>query len=135
MTTNVDKIGAGKNRDGNPVMVAESFRGPLPPASMFKEYNDVIPGAGTDILNEFKAQGKHRRWAEKSIIVGKLYFGPLLAAAVILFGFFMGYLLIRDGKSIEGFGIIITPLVAVGGLFVWNYRMTKADDPVKKKGK
>lgn len=122
MSTSVKKYGQGEDKKGNKVSVAEMYSGPLPHPQMFKEYNDVIPGAGDVILNEFKAQGKHRRFSEKAVVIGKLYFGPLIALSIIVVALILGYLLIKDDKNIQGFGMIILPLAALGGLFVWNNR-------------
>lgn len=122
MSTNVEKYGQGEDKDGNKVSIAEMYSGPLPHPEMFKEYNKVIPGAGDVILNEFKAQGKHRRFSEKAVVIGKLYFGPFIALSIIVAVLILGYFLIKEDKNVQGFGMIILPLATLGGLFVWNRR-------------
>jgi len=42
------------------VLQAASFSGPLPPPPMFREYEDVLPGAGDRILSMAERQAAHR---------------------------------------------------------------------------
>ena len=53
MTTNVEKYGKGENGK-NKISLASVYSGPLPPPEMLEAYNKIVPGAGNDILEEFK---------------------------------------------------------------------------------
>ncbi len=50
------------------VLRAASFSGPLPPSPMFREYEDVLPGAGDRILSMAERQAAHRQEWEKSAL-------------------------------------------------------------------
>jgi len=119
MTTNVEKYGEERNNK-NKVSVRSIYSGPLPPPGMLKAYNDVVPGSGNDILNEFKKQGKHRRFVEKLIVFGKLFFIPVVPLLIILVAFYIGYLLIKSDKQTEGFIALLGPLGVLAGLFIWG---------------
>ena len=51
------------------VLKAASFSGPLPPSPMFREYEDVLPGAGDRILSMAERQAAHRQEWEKSALL------------------------------------------------------------------
>ena len=50
------------------VLRAASFSGPLPPSAMFREYEDVLPGAGDRILSMAERQAAHRQEWEKTAL-------------------------------------------------------------------
>jgi len=100
------------------IAVASSYRGPLPPPEMLKAYNECLPGSGEAILKEFTKQGGHRRFVEKAIVLGKLYFSPSLGLVVILVAFFIGFQLISEGKDIQGFVVLLSPLAGLAAVFV-----------------
>lgn len=108
-------------RDGKRQIVnGSSYQGPLPPPEMLQAYSDCLPGSGETILEQFKKQGNHRRRIELTIVLGQLYFGPLLAVIVVLAAFLCGYSLLSNDKQIEGLVVIFGPLAAIGGIFIWN---------------
>ncbi|MCY4342191.1 MAG: DUF2335 domain-containing protein [Gammaproteobacteria bacterium] len=51
------------------MLKAASFSGPLPPSPMFREYEDVLPGAGDRILSMAERQAAHRQEWEKSALL------------------------------------------------------------------
>lgn len=50
------------------VLQAASFSGPLPPSPMFREYEDVLPGAADRILGMAEKQAEHRQDWEKNAL-------------------------------------------------------------------
>lgn len=117
-------IVTGKTENGE--VVAAQFRsGPLPTAHEMQEYNDVVPGLANVITDEFKKQGSHRRWMEKSMVMGQLYLGPILAFSVIVAALFTGYKLLMNDKAGAGLLVSLAPLATLGGLFVWNKNREK----------
>ena len=47
------------------VVIAQEFGGPLPPPSILREYDDVIPGMGEKLVQGFHDEMAHRRELEK----------------------------------------------------------------------
>ena len=47
---------------------ASAFRGPIPPPSLFAEYEAVMPGAAKRILANWESQTKHRQRMETIVI-------------------------------------------------------------------
>lgn len=43
----------------------QSFTGPMPPPDYLRQYNEIVPGAAKDILDEFRANGAHQREMER----------------------------------------------------------------------
>lgn len=64
-----------------PLRAAEirRFQGPLPPAEVLKEYEDIVPGSASRIISDFCLEGEHRRARERR---GQTY--ALIALALIL---------------------------------------------------
>ena len=50
------------------VLQAASFSGPLPPSPMFREYEDVLAGAGDRIIGMAETQATHRQEWEKTAL-------------------------------------------------------------------
>ena len=46
-----------KQLQGTPVAIAQSYSGPLPPASQFQKYEEVFPGAAKKIIDNFDKTG------------------------------------------------------------------------------
>lgn len=66
--------------------VMSEFSGPLPPPSIMKGYEDIVPGSADRILSMAENQAKHRQSMEKKIIDIESR-DSLLG---ILFAFFLG---------------------------------------------
>lgn len=43
----------------------EAWDGPIPPPGILREINEVVPGAAKQIVDQFIAEGEHRREMEK----------------------------------------------------------------------
>jgi len=48
--------------------IEKRFSGPLPPPEILKQYDQIVPGSAKIIIEDFKAQGAHRRALETKII-------------------------------------------------------------------
>jgi len=66
------------------------YGGPIPPASMLREYNEVLPGAAERIFKMAELQSEHRIFLEKTVIVGDskradkgLWIGAAIAFVVL----------------------------------------------------
>lgn len=82
------------------------FRGPLPPADILRDYEEIDPGSANRIIADFTHEGKHRRARETR---GQIY---ALAALILILGASVscGYL----GETWLGCAIAVTGLT---GLF------------------
>lgn len=97
-------------------VVAEYTSGPLPPPSMLRGYEDVLPGAADRIFTLMEQQSTHRQELESTVLDqnsrsrdrGQI-FAFVLCALVIGGGFGAIYL----GQSLVGMAAII---IAVGGV-------------------
>lgn len=97
-------------------VVAEYTNGPLPPPSMLKGYEEVLPGAADRIFTLMEQQSAHRQKLERTALDrgsrsrdrGQIL-AFVLCALVIVGGFVAIYL----GQSLAGMAAII---IAVGGV-------------------
>lgn len=113
-----------------------SFKGPIPPAFMLKEYEEVLPGSAERILSMAERQSAHRQEIEKTVIKSKsiseiagVIFAGLIASAVIAGGLFLIY----SGLSVEGFISILAALGSLVGVFVYGTRSERAEREAKRK--
>ena len=95
------------------VLRAASFRGPLPPSEMFREYEDVVPGSGDRIIKIAENQQAHRIQWEETALVGESrsvargqWFGFIVALACIGSAVYLG---VNDQVVVPGI------LVGIGG--------------------
>ena len=97
-------------------VVAEHTSGPLPPPSMLRSYQEVLPGAADRIFTLMEQQSAHRQELERMALDrgsrsrdrGQV-FAFVLCALVIVGGFGAIYM----GQSVAGMAAII---IAVGGV-------------------
>jgi uncharacterized membrane protein len=114
--------GNGKN------IVATSFQGPLPPPSLLRDYDDVVPGLAAKIVEWTTSQTAHRQkmeeraigideklstWYIAEIMIG-LLLGFLIAVSVILAVIYLA----MNGKEIAagalgtiGFGSMVAAFI------------------------
>lgn len=65
-------VTAATNKAVRVAIKGEMFSGPLPKPEHLKQYGAILPSAPQDILNEFKANGKHVRECEKLALKGAI---------------------------------------------------------------
>lgn len=99
----------------------EIYTGALPSASQIKEIDEAYPGAARILFEELQEQSEHRRSIER-MVVGRasfretlgLIFGFVIALSAILIGAY----LIANGNTFAGFGVFLTTVLSMVGLFV-----------------
>ena len=103
--------------------VSRFFSGPLPPPEVLTGYNDAFPGAAERIVAMAESQSQHRQTIEKRVVdsncrneLAGLIVGSILSAIAIVGGI---YLAAHD-KPLSGFGVILTDVVALAGIFIYN---------------
>lgn len=67
-------------------VVRSEFSGPIPPPSIIKGYEEVLPGAAERIISMAENQAKHRQDLEKKMVAAEVR-DSLLG---VLFAFFLG---------------------------------------------
>lgn len=103
------------------MQVSTRYSGPIPSAKQLKEFDDVVPGAARDIINEFRAQGRHRRFIEKVVVVGNSlaqWAGLAVAGYLAYVILDHAYELLADGKSVAGLATAITAVTGLVVIFV-----------------
>lgn len=131
--------GRSKNRGVTPAqkqaqaqaqLVAATWSAPVPPPGTIREYNDICPELGTQIIKNFNAEGEHRRAMEAEQMSQQRYgietnriialaeqkqqrlianVTLFLLVSALIFG---GYLIII-GRSVEGWATIIGQIVLI----------------------
>lgn len=114
------------NANNRKVVYAElhrSFTGPLPSPEILSKYNEVLPNAAERIISMAEAQAKHRQEIEKTMAFNDILNsrrGLIFAFIIVMSTIIAGTSLIYFGREASGLATIITPIVAVAGLFVYR---------------
>jgi len=101
------------------------FSGPLPPPTILKEYNSVLPGAAERIIAMAEEQGKHRRELEKKALSTdscNSLLGIIFAFALGLSTIGCGTYCIVQGQQISGTIIGGVGLVGLVSVFIYGTR-------------
>ena len=95
-----------------------SFRGPLPPPSMFAKYDDVLPGAAERLFTMAEKEQEHRiDWETKALSgsIRSTTLGQWLGFGIALFGIFAsGYVATQ--------GMTAVAIVLAGGSLAGLFR-------------
>lgn len=101
----------------------EIFSGPIPPPEILEAYERVVKGSANRILTMAEEQSKHRKKLEEIVVLG----GSRNQAAGMIFAFVLSLVIVGSGafliyhdKSLEGFGLILSDLLGLIGVFVYG---------------
>jgi len=103
--------------------ISMSFSGPLPPPEALAHYEQILPGAADRIIKMAEDQNAHRRHLETTVIESNAavqkwgLVGGFVIAMTAIGG---GIYLIAHGMSGSGLAAILTPLVALVGVFIYG---------------
>ena len=98
-----------------------AFKGPLPPPSILKEYQEIIPNSPERFLQLVEREQAHTLSCEKSIIINQIlqnWVGLIIGAGLVIFLCLMAYDLATKGYDLLAGIIFSTTLVAVAAIFV-----------------
>ena len=104
------------------VPAAEEYNdGPLPSGRELKRYREADPEAPRIILEEFRAESRHRRNVERRIVAGesrRADRGQVFALVVMVLGLTLSAILIGSGHDLAGGVIGGVDLLGVAALFL-----------------
>ena len=124
--------------DGDPafyrerlVLAAELREGPLPSGRELKRYREADPSAPRIILEEFRAESRHRRHVGREIIAGenrRADRGQVFALVIILVGLAVSAMLTQGGHDVAGGFIAGLDLLGVAALFLSGATLPRGDE-------
>ena len=105
------------------VVEAASFEGPLPPPSMYREYDRVLPGSADRILAMAEREQAHRVSIEGTALKASAndsklgqYFGFSLALVCIVGGIYLAI----QGQTVAAVALIVASAIGLAGRFLTN---------------
>ena len=122
-------------RVSEPVPVAQSFHGPLPPPGLLAKYNEAFPGCAERIVAMTEQQLTHRHALESRVVEGRLAaerIGQRFAFALVLVTLVVGGGLIAIDKDTGGLTAITGALASVVAIFVYG-RWKEAEERRQKR--
>lgn len=97
----------------------------MPPPSMLREYDEVLPGLANRIVTMAETQSKHRIRLESRVTTSNIWrghLGQIFAFLIAIAGIMAGTYLILHDKPVEGLVAILGPIGGIAGVFVWGKR-------------
>jgi uncharacterized membrane protein len=109
--------GRGEVVQGPGFVISESFDGPLPPPSLLKQYEAVVPGLAHEIIADWREEGRHRRWVERTL-VHYSGLGLLSATLIGVIGLGGGIWLAAHGAATVGLTAFLGALASLVAVFL-----------------
>jgi uncharacterized membrane protein len=117
--------------------VSSTWRGPLPPPHLLREYNEAFPGCAERIVAMAEAESRsrheadrHERDSRRLVIESDVFSqkaGLILAFLLAVFVIGIGAFLLYTGNLAWGAGIVGFPLIALISLFIYGKQQQSAD--------
>lgn len=106
-------------------MVVQSahFSGPIPPPATLEKYNEIIPNGAERIMAMAQRQSAHRENLETKVIeadIAKQTRGSIFGFIISLVVIIGGFVLLEQGKKVEGLAAIIASLTSLVAVFVYG---------------
>jgi hypothetical protein len=120
------------------LLAAEYSDGPLPSGRELKRYREADPSAPRIILDEFRAESRHRRHIEREIVTSenrRADRGQVFALVIVLVGLAFSALLVQGGHDWAGGIIGGLDLLGMAALFLTGAASREGEpskDPEKK---
>ncbi|MFC1596315.1 DUF2335 domain-containing protein [Planctomycetota bacterium] len=108
----------------------ESFAGPVPPPSILKGYEDLVPGSAAQILSQAGSQTEHRISIERMVIesdIGRSRAGILYGFLLSLMAIGGGCVLVGLGHDTAGATIATAAVASLAGVFVYGTRSRRQE--------
>ncbi|MBI4257013.1 DUF2335 domain-containing protein [Candidatus Uhrbacteria bacterium] len=108
----------------------QEFSGPIPPPSLFREYDQIVPGAAERLLQMAEKQAAHRILLEHSVILSdikKSERGQRFGFCIAVFGLVCAFALGLIGREIVAGIIGGGTLVSLASVFVYGRRQKEME--------
>jgi uncharacterized membrane protein len=104
-------------------MESRSLRwsGPIPPPSVFRELNEIIPDGADRAFSNWEKQTAHRIDMESTVIkhnVVKEYIGQFMAFGVVLAGLALAAYAMSEGYALGAVVLVFIAIGSVAGAFI-----------------
>ncbi|HEV2455534.1 MAG TPA: DUF2335 domain-containing protein [Verrucomicrobiae bacterium] len=119
-----------------PVVSVQSHHGPIPAPETIAGYEKVLTGAANRIIAMAEREQGNRHKLERRgqiLQTGLIFVGQLFAFALGLSGIAGGIYLVRNDKSLVGFGVFFASLASLIGIFIYNRNRKEPDQSPPKK--
>jgi uncharacterized membrane protein len=95
--------------------------GPLPDPAILREYDELVPGAADRIISMAEQQSEHRRRLEAMVVragIRRAYAGATFGLILGMTSIGGGIYLAATGHDLTGFGLVITAVAGLAGVFI-----------------
>jgi uncharacterized membrane protein len=140
---------AQEQAQGSGMSVEANYKGPIPPPSMLREFDQVYPGLADRIVKMAEvqiesqlAEQKHIHTQEAKIVDANIRDierelelsarGQWLMFVVLVLLIIVGTVLLIMGKDVQGSAAIVLAIIALAGQFILRVRKEKSDSNSKK---
>ena len=107
-----------------------SYSGPIPPPALLREYDEIVPGSASRILDAWEKQSDHRMWLEKKVLrsdIWRSWIGLGAGFVAQIFTVSVGGYLVLDGHDGAGATIATVGLASIVGTFVYGTRSQRQE--------
>lgn len=104
------------------------FSGPLPRPDILAAYENTLPGAADRVISMAERQSAHREALEAKHLdagIRAQQLGSVFAFILSLIVVLGGFLLLWQGKKVEGLGSLITAAAVLVGNFIYSKRQQR----------
>lgn len=112
-----------------------TYSGPIPPPSMLRGYEEVVPGSAKSLFDIFIKQARHRMELEKKVIeadIQRANWGLLAGLVVSLAFLAASTAMVLGGFQVAGTIIGSIDLVGLVTVFVIGHRMRQTERAEKR---
>ena len=105
------------------VVQVEAYSGPIPSPEVIAGYERVLAGSANRIIKMAENEQGHRQKLERRnqlFQTGVTSIGQLFAFIMGMSGIAGGVYLVKNDKSIAGFGVFFSSLATLVGIFFYN---------------
>ena len=127
------------NSNDNGVVVhqqsVQSFSGPLPPPSVLKQYDDIVPGAAERIIKMAEEQFVHRTTIEKEVIISDIKrskLGQRFGFIIAIVGLLVALFVTLKGYEVAGSIIGGATIVSLVSVFVYGTKSRRKEREEKE---
>ena len=115
-----------------PLVVSETHQttltGPIPSPEVIAGYEKVLVGSADRIIKMAEKEQDHRhrfQLRNQTHRATLTFVGQMFAFLIAVFGIGGGIYLVKNDKSVAGFGVFFTSLASIVGLFFYNRNQPK----------